>query len=338
MTAPIDHQRLLAEIDAEVQRKRDSGELPPDLERELDLVFARYAPVHVLAADFERVVERAEQLTFIDPLAPVESGTPGVGFVKRVLRKLVLWMLRFITQQVSGFAEVVVRAISLLGRRVDAIEQVLPILTPPLPSMAAASIPDAGHWSAELPGLIGAVSGRVLVAESRDGSLVVALDQAGIDVYGVEPAPTGSAVEVRAERALDHLRSVRDGALGGVVLAGCTDDLALAGKAQLVAESLRALRAGGTLAVIGRDPRVWASQVGPIRADLAAGRPLSAQTWAQLVTERGCTVGSITAAPRPAGLDPVPGIDSALAEHLRRLDEAVFPAPSFAVVATVANR
>ena len=44
----VDPDRLMAEIEDEVRRKRASGELPADLERELDLVFARFAPVNAI--------------------------------------------------------------------------------------------------------------------------------------------------------------------------------------------------------------------------------------------------------------------------------------------------
>ena len=41
---PLDLDRLRREIDAEVRARRASGAYPPGFERELDAVFARYAP------------------------------------------------------------------------------------------------------------------------------------------------------------------------------------------------------------------------------------------------------------------------------------------------------
>ena len=40
----LDFERLRQEIDADVRAKRASGAYPPGFERELDAVFARYAP------------------------------------------------------------------------------------------------------------------------------------------------------------------------------------------------------------------------------------------------------------------------------------------------------
>ena len=126
MTDVIDHRRLLEEIDAEVRRRRESGDLPADFERELDLAFARFAPVHAIGDDFDQVVERAEQSAFVDVLAPTQSAQPLVGHVKRIIRKAIIWEVRYVAQQVGGFSVAITRAVRLLGRRVDALEEVAP--------------------------------------------------------------------------------------------------------------------------------------------------------------------------------------------------------------------
>ena len=334
---PIDHQRVLAEIDAEVRRKRESGELPADLERELDLVFARYAPVHVLDADYEQVIERAQQLTFIDPIAPVESSRPGVAQVKRVLRKAVLWMLRHITQQVTGMAEVLTRAVRLLGLRVDALEQVLPAVMPPVPGMAPAALPDGGHWTTRVPELMGGVRGRVLLADVENPTLLPALLAAGIDAYGVDPNPASTADgEVRTEDISEHVGKLADGALGGLVLVGLPDRLSVGGKVNLLSGLLPKLAPGARVVIVGTNPRWWGWKVGPVRADLAPGRPLDPETWRHLLTDRGCTVDAVETGPRAGGLQPVATADASLAANLERIDEALFPPASFAIVATVA--
>lgn len=331
----IDHQRLLAEIDAEVRRKRESGELPADLERELDLVFARYAPVHVLDADYEQVIERAQQLTFIDPIAPIESNRPGIPQVKRLLRKAILWLLRHVTQQVSGFAEVITRAVKLLGRRVDAIEQVLPAVLPPVPGMAPPTVPDAEHWAAHLPARLTGTQGRVLQADAGDGTILAALVAAGVDAYGVDANPlTAGDADVRVEDPLEHIDQLADGTLGGAVLAALPDRLSVGGKVTLLDRVLPKLAPGGTLVIVAAHPRAWAAKVGAVNADLAPGRPLDPETWRHLLTERGCTVSAVDLGPRTGELSPVSGADAALAENLRRIEDALFAPSSYAVVAT----
>src|SRR5919108_3285565 len=188
----LDHARLLAEIEDEVRRRRDEDDALPDLERELDVVFARYAPVHAVDGDFERVLTRAGELTFVDPLAPTDSRLPAITFTKRVIRKLSLWMLRHLSVQTTGFAETITRAVRLLGRRVDALEQAMP--SPVLADAGAgrqstAGVPDEEHWAAFLAKHLADVDGRVLHLEAGSGSLVTALADSGVDVYGVDPDP-----------------------------------------------------------------------------------------------------------------------------------------------------
>ena len=55
-----------------------------------------------------RLVDAA---VFIDPVVPVDSRRPGGTAVKRGLRSLTCWYLRFVTHQVSEFATGVSRAL-----------------------------------------------------------------------------------------------------------------------------------------------------------------------------------------------------------------------------------
>lgn len=326
---------LIEELQEEVRRKRESGELPADLERELDVVFARYAPVHVLEGDFERVLARAEELTFVDPLVPAESRLPPVTFVKKVIRKLTLWMLRAIAVQASGFAETITRAVQLLGRRVDLLEQALPVATLPAAEAGPGGAPDEAHWGPFLAEHLAGADGRVLHVEAGGGGLVAALAASGVDVYGVDPVVRAEGGDVRVDAAAEHLAKVADRALAAVVLSGWVDRLPVPGKTAVLDAALAKVRPGGQVVVVGTDPRHWAAHHGTVHADLAAGRPLHSETWARLLAARGCTAVEAHAGPRDGGLDPVPGADPALAANLRRLDEALFPPRSYAVTATV---
>lgn len=337
---PIDHAALLAEIDQEVVRRRASGELPADFERELDLVFARFAPVHAIGDDFAQVLERAESSTFIDVLAPTESSLPVVPQVKRVVRKAITWELRYIAQQVSAFATASVRAVRLLAERVDQLERASGAEPagpggPGSPGGPAVALtPDREHWAPLVAAAVSGVDGRVLHAEADDGWLVASLGAAGIDAYGVGPvartAPAG--VELREDRVLDHLEALPDGSLGALVLSGCVDRLGLGSQRALAGLAWAKVAAGGVVVVIGTDPRAaLAGAADPVAADLAPGRPLHAATWAHLL---GVGDGAeVLAGPRPAGLRPVPGGPPDMAANLHRLDEVLFPPRSYAVIA-----
>lgn len=337
--AGIDHDRLRAEIDAEVRRLRESGELPADFERELDLAFARFAPVHAVGDDFGQVLERAEQSTFVDVLAPTASAQPLVGHVKRVIRKAIVWEIRYVAQQVSGFSTAITRAVRLLGKRVDELERRSP--TPArLRAEAGSAAPplDAAFWSPVVVELLAGVTGRVLHAEAGDGSLVAALVAAGHDAYGVEPVEQNgpASAEVRTDEVADHLRALPDENLGALVLSGCVDRLPVGSLAELVSLAAAKVAPGGAVVVVSADPRGWERDRSPVEVDLAAGRPLRSETWCHLLRARGLDA-SLASRRMPAAHDvlvPVPGADPALAANLDRLNEVLFPPTGYAVVAT----
>lgn len=322
-----------------MRRRRESGDLPADFERELDLAFARFAPVHAIGDDFAQVLERAEQSTFVDVLAPTHSVQPLVGQVKRVIRKAIVWEVRFVAQQVSTFSAAIARAVRLLGQRVDALERVSPS-----PARLRAATATAGRsldvdrWAPVVSAALDGVSGRVLHAESGDGALVARLVEAGLDAYGVDPVEQTSApgLELRTDEALTHMEALADGDLGAVVLSGCVDRLPLGALIDLAGLAAAKVAAGGTVVVVSADPRAWQLGSSPVDADLAPGRPLRSETWCHLLAARGLTAGVAAQQEAEAGraLQAVPGADPVLAANLERLNEVLFPPVAYAVVAT----
>lgn len=326
----FDHKRLLAEIEDDIRRKRESGDLPPHLERELDIVFARYAPVRALEGDFDQVLERAQQSTFIDVLAPTASSRPVVPHAKRVVRKAVVWVVRYVAQQASGFNEAITRAVRLLGKRVDALEEATGTRSVARfeGDAGATPVPDAAHWTPVLVDAFRAVRGRVLHAESGDGEVVRALVAAGVDAYGVDPVAARDAdLDVRLDGVVEHLGKVPEATLAGIVLSGCVDRFPKAALLRLADQAVARLAPGGMLAVVGTHPVTWERERSPVEVDLGAGRPLHAETWTHLLRERGLDVKDVHDGP---GTSPMPdGADAWAA----RVDALLFPPSSFAVVA-----
>lgn len=326
MNERLDHDKLLAEINEEVQRRRESGDIPADLERELDLVFARFAPVDALEADFEQVLTRAEQATFIDTIAPVESSRPVVPIFKKVVRKLIGWYLRYVAQQTTGFAHAITRAVRLLGERVDVLEQASPVAAPKV----ASANNDLGHWAPIVVDRLAGVRGRVLHADAGDGSLLAALKEAGIDAYGVDQSPSDGLHEVREDDVDVHLRAVPDDSLGAVVLSGCVDRMPLGAQLRLVD---LAVAKAPVVIVIGRDPAAWSRSQHAVQVDLAPGRPLHAETWAYLLGQRGCESTDIVQGPAGEGaLVPVPKGAKELNANIERLNAVLFGPSSYAVI------
>jgi hypothetical protein len=327
----LDHQKLLAEIDEDVRRRRESGDIPADLERELDLVFARFAPVDALEADFQQVLTRAEQATFIDTIAPVESSRPGVPYVKKVVRKIVGWYVRYVAQQTSAFAHAITKALRLLGERVDVLEQALP---GPVRAEVRSDPSELAPWTAWVVDRLRGAAGRVLHGEAGDGALVAALVDAGVDAYGVGPVvETQAHVELREDEVAVHLHALPDGSLGGLVLSGCVDYLPVGAQVHLADLAAAKVAPGGVVVVVSRDPRSWAEGMPAWQSDLAPGRPLRSGTWAHLLESRGFADAGVVDGERPGGLEPVAGAAAGLNENFERLNERLFHPSSYAVVA-----
>jgi hypothetical protein len=291
----VDMQQLLREIDEEVAARRASGDFPPGMERDLDLVFARFAPATTSGDDLDALLEQADRGAFVDVDVPTGSRLPAVSFVKRFLRKLMSWYLRYVAQQVSVFASSVVGALKLLGRRIEQLEASTPGADPAVreASRRASAPPDLSSVTAAVVDHLRGATGRVLVAECGDGAIVRALADAGVDAYGCEPrlalaeAATVAGLDVRPDEVVDHLRNVEHEALGGLVLTGTVDRVPVGAQLGLADLAAAVLGASGRLALVGTDPDAWGRTTSVVDADLAPGRPLHAETWAHLLEERG---------------------------------------------------
>jgi hypothetical protein len=295
----LDMSQLLREIDEEVRARRAAGEFPPGMERELDLLFARFAPPMVSGDDLDGLIEAGDRTSYIDHHPPTGSSFAPLTLLKRVEWKLLGWFFRFVTQQVTAFAGIVVQALKVIGRRLDALEHATPGADPTQRAAAvgAGRPADPGSLADVVAEHLRGVRGRVLVAECGDGTLVRRLD--GLDAYGVEPRlelaePASLAgLDVRADDAVDHLAVVDDDALHGLVLVGVVDRVPLGVQLRLVERAAAVLATGGRLAIVGTSPDSW-GRANPIEADLSPGRPLHPATWAHVVEQAGFTSVNVT--------------------------------------------
>jgi hypothetical protein len=295
VTQSIDLQQVLREIDDEVAARRASGDFPPGMERDLDLIFARFAPAMTSGDDLDALLEQADRGAFVDVDVPTASRLPAVSIVKKVLRKLMAWYLRYLAQQVSVFAGSAVGAMRLLGRRVAALEAVTPGADPNVreASRRAAEPPELSTLSGAIGEHLRGAAGRVLVAECGDGALVRVLLDLGLDAYGCDhrsalaDAASLAGIEVRPDDVIEHLEAVDHEALAGLVLAGAVDRLPVGAQLALADLASGVLASGGRLALVGTQPDAWGRTTSVIDADLAPGKPLHAETWAHLLAERG---------------------------------------------------
>lgn len=190
----------------------------------------------------------------------------------------------------------VVEAFRFLSARVGTLEQRLahqdrpidavPWLVP-AEELGPWAGPVAAHMVAMTPG------GAVLHADCGEGLLLDTLAQGGVDALGVEPR---GGVALRAlERgcavticeALETLETLPSGTLGGVVLSGVVDRLALHELLPLLSQTRRALQSAAPIAVVATDPSGNGSDRGAAALELVAGRPLHVETWEILLDRAG---------------------------------------------------
>ncbi|HTZ10294.1 MAG TPA: hypothetical protein VMB72_14555 [Acidimicrobiales bacterium] len=296
-------EQVRREIDDEV-RRRGAGDLPPQVERELDELFLRHAPHGRGGAGLADMLRQVDAAVFIDPMVPIASRRPAGAMVKRGLRSVNLWYQRWVTYQVSAFATAVSRALHVLDLQVSELRRAAEDSAPPpavvveSPELARAGAWWAGPVGDELAG----TAGRVLHAACGDGWLVQALAARGLDAYGVDPRPGAvrahelDTLDLRQEEVGAHLAAVEPGALGAVVLSGVVDGAAHGERLRLVERAVRAVGADGTVVLHSLGRARFDAEDAPPEADLVPARPYRPATWGALLGDMGMAA-EVRAAP-----------------------------------------
>jgi hypothetical protein len=292
------------EIDEEVRRRRAAGDFPPSFERKLDELFARFTPTGTHDDGFTDALKLADRSAYFDTQVPFGSRREPRGFAKWMLWQAEAWFVNYVVRQLNHFSSSVMRVMHLLDERLGEVEHEVEMLVEPVLPEEEALAPGADpapffmllrtRFSAP-----GAPVGRILHAECGDGSLLEALSEADLDVYGIDPGTAGAdsavrkGLDVRRDEILGHLGSVADERLAGIVLSGCVDRMSLSERRRLLRLVELKLAPGGTLALVLSAPGSWRSRVGPVVADLSAGKPWNPETWAYLVQNLGLSEISI---------------------------------------------
>jgi hypothetical protein len=288
-------QQVMAEIAEEVRLRRASGDLPPRLERELDELFLAHSPIGVRGGDLSEALRLVDAATFIDPVVPVDSERAAGAVVKKGMRTMLLWYVGWLTHQMSQSASAVSRALHIVDDHMKELQRQVDAQR--VPDAAVVEFPTSagsGAWWIE-PALaaLAKAPGRVLHAASGDGWLVRRIVDSGVDAYGIDPrAPIVDMAEMgtldlRGEGLQEHLRAVAAAGLGGIVLSATVEGMAAGERSQLLGAIGTRLAPGGTLAIHSVGREAFEAADAPFGADLAAGRPLRADTWCRLLEEHG---------------------------------------------------
>lgn len=284
----IDLDAVIREVEADARALRRSGAYPPDFERELADLFARFAPP-AASGDLRALIDAAEEHGLIEPFIPVESQKPAGRFVKQGFAKALGWYHTWLTQEISQFAGASIRALRVSADRLEALQGRLGDVDEQAGAVAGLRwLPERAVSAASIAAALAvdstALAGRVLVARAAQGELVAALCEVGVDAYGIEidaadrDRAEAKAIDLLADDAAPHLRSVSPRALGGVVLRGPDIDAAAVGsRLLLVRLAVSRIADGGSIVIVATEPRWWREH-DPVAADLAFAPPWSAAT------------------------------------------------------------
>ena len=297
--ADLDLAVVAREVDEAVADLAASGRVDPATERELEALFWQYAPLSGRGTDRSRALHEAMRVVdataYVDPLVPIASGVPGGSIIKKLLRKLYLWYVGWLTNQVSHHHVAVGRALHLVEEElgelrgtlsVDGRERTAVVTPVELNGVAA-------WWVDTARALARGSRGRVLHLGCADGWLVEQLTTEGVDAYGVDPRleqglePRTAQLELRGDGPLRHLAACEARSHGAVLVTGVVEGLEAAQREQLVEQLDRIAGSHGVIAIHSLSPEAWADPALGAEADLAPGRPLRMGSWETLAARHG---------------------------------------------------
>jgi hypothetical protein len=287
----FDLDALIGDLQGEAARRRAAPGFPLDDEARLGLALDRQAP-QPLAPELERLAElatRAGTRPEIPPptrrgwrFGPAASERPGATATgeEQSLSGVVARALRTVSDRLVDL-EVRLRRLELRGAA-SAPDVVGPA------AAGAAGGPTAGFaaWKGRLPEHLPLPPARILCSGVDAEEGVGILRSSGVDGYGLVPDGDRYRThpDVRQGALRPHLAAVSDGGLGAVVLVEPWIGEGVAGIRDLVPELARVTP---IVVVVSEAPWWWRARVGSVDADLAAARPLAAETWLYLLDRAG---------------------------------------------------
>ncbi len=121
--ADVDVSAIMAEVRAEVERKRKEGLYPPEILQEFDAVSGLDGRDDALQNALLGLRQTAGFSTAVTTASQIPVMAPVASSFKRAVRGSVRWYVTGILQQVEGFAANVIHAIGLLVERMRLLEE-----------------------------------------------------------------------------------------------------------------------------------------------------------------------------------------------------------------------
>ena len=281
---PLDMNQIRAEIEAEAEELRRSDSEMARLEREVIQVWRNIAPPAALD-DNLYTLESIERLARLNVDLP-PTHRRGTKYIKKVIHKAIRWHTQHLANQIEVLIGMQLRYLQAAEKRILDLERLcrldpatFDLLDPP---------PEASEQLATL--VADLVEGdKCLVISCGEGTLVEAIHNNGIDVYGVEEDPRRilpglmKGLDLRSEKILDHLNYLGDDTHDTVVLIGVIDLLPLPNLIHLIDEVLRITTRPGQLIVVTRKPEPNTQAL----AELHKQRGISHALWLHILKRAG---------------------------------------------------
>jgi hypothetical protein len=252
---PVDVTALVAEIEAEVARRRAAGEYPEDLLRRLAIEFHD-------VADERTSLEELAHIETVRPLVSTRSRlAPAAVFTKKLLRRALAWYVRPIAEDQSRFNFALLHEVRSLRARLDRLDSAWTRPHGAPPREAGAQVLDltAARLGVLDVALRGIPAGPVLVLWWADAALLRALVARG---HAVETATRDQAMALEARAAgvrvheTDAIGFLQDcgPTLSAVLCPGLLPMLTPSEALALVPAAAAALRQGGRIYFDCPDP------------------------------------------------------------------------------------
>lgn len=285
---PVDVAAVVADIEADVARRRAAGEYPEEL-------------LGRLAVEFRDVAdERAslEDMAHIETVRPLEStrgrGAAAAVFAKKLVRRAVAWYVRPMAEDQSRFNFGLLHEVRSLRERLDRLDSAWSRPPGSPPREAGAQVLDltAARLGILDVALRDLPPGPVLVLWWADDALLRALVARGLTVEtatrdgAMADAARAAGVRVHEVDALGHLRDCGP-TLGAVVAPGLLPMLTPSEALSLVPLAAAALRDGGTVYFDAPDPAGPGVPADPAVIDPGYRRWVSRDTVALLCEAAG---------------------------------------------------
>jgi hypothetical protein len=113
---------LAREIESLAAAQAAAPDFPASRVARIRAAAARMAASEFRPDDLRSAALFLERQATIDLQVPTASRLPGVALVKRAIKKLMIWYLRFLGHQISAFGQATARFGVTVANRVDGVE------------------------------------------------------------------------------------------------------------------------------------------------------------------------------------------------------------------------